>query len=91
LAFGGHDVPTAATFFSATVFDLSGAINVPLFLIVRPRLLLFPRPEELGGPEMELAPQGDDAKHSPEPSTAEEGFKHGAAVSRIGSGKSDDI
>jgi hypothetical protein len=30
------------------MFYLSGAINVLLFLIIRPELLLFPRPEELG-------------------------------------------
>jgi len=29
------------------MFYLSGAINVLLFLIIRPRLLLFPRPKEL--------------------------------------------
>jgi hypothetical protein len=29
------------------MFYLSGAINVLLFLIIRPELLLFPRPEEL--------------------------------------------
>jgi len=32
------------------MFSLSGAINVLLFLIIRPRLLLFAPPEELGEP-----------------------------------------
>jgi hypothetical protein len=40
------------------MFNLSGAINVVLFLIARPRLLLFPRPKELAEPEIELARQG---------------------------------
>ncbi|KAI9453542.1 hypothetical protein BJY52DRAFT_1088953, partial [Lactarius psammicola] len=37
-------VPSAATFFAVSMFNLSGAINVLLFLIVRPRLLLFSPP-----------------------------------------------
>ena len=41
------------------MFNLSGAINVLLFLIVRPQLLLFPRPDVLGEPDVELvADQG---------------------------------
>jgi hypothetical protein len=61
------------------VFYLSGAINVLLFLIIRPGLLLFPRPERLAEPEMELAPQGTGAaiisdtakfRHSPERTSA---------------------
>jgi hypothetical protein len=39
------------------MFCLSGAINVLLFLIFKPELLLFPRPEELAEPEMKLAHQ----------------------------------
>jgi hypothetical protein len=39
------------------MFYLSGAINVLLFLIIRPELLLFPRPEELAEPEIELSPR----------------------------------
>ncbi|KAI9445882.1 hypothetical protein H4582DRAFT_1804329 [Lactarius indigo] len=42
------NVPSAATFFGIIMFHLSGAINVLLFLIVRPRLLLFTPPEKLG-------------------------------------------
>jgi hypothetical protein len=37
------------------MFNLSGAINVLLFLIVRPHLLLFTRPEDVVKPEVELA------------------------------------
>ena len=44
-------VPSAATFFAVSMFNLSGAINVLLFLIVRPRLLLFPHPDEFKGHE----------------------------------------
>jgi len=42
------------------MFYLSGAINVLLFLIIRPKLLLFrrPRPDEVAEQEIELAPQG---------------------------------
>ena len=43
---------SAATFFSVSVFNLSGAINVILFLIVRPELLLFLPPEEFSEPEV---------------------------------------
>jgi hypothetical protein len=71
------------------MFYLSGAINVLLFLIIRPGLLLFPRPEELAEPEIELAPQGTgpailsdtaQVQHSPEPSTS---AALGDEVSRI--------
>jgi hypothetical protein len=62
------------------MFYLSGAINVLLFLIIRPGVLLFSRPEELpvAEPEIELASQGtgpaifsDTARfqHSPEPTS----------------------
>jgi hypothetical protein len=89
------------------MFNLSGAINVLLFLIVRPRLLLFPRPEKLAEPDMELAPgpQGTSTavfseiakfQHSPEPTSAallDEGSRNSAAQSRVGSTRriSDDI
>jgi hypothetical protein len=86
------------------MFNLSGAINVLLFLIVRPRLLLFPRPEKLAEPDMELAPQdtstaifSDIAKfqHSPEPTSAallDQGSRNSAAQSRVSSRRiSDDI
>jgi len=91
LQFSNHKVPSAATFFGDTMFSLSGAINVLLFLIIRPGLLLFPRPEELAGPEIALAPQGtgtssgvfsDMAKfqHSSDPTSAalDEGCRSGA-------------
>jgi hypothetical protein len=38
------------------MFYLSGAINVLLFLIIRPQLL-FPRPKELDSQEIQLNPQ----------------------------------
>ncbi len=55
--FSHHHVPSAATFFGKSLFHLSGAINVLLFLVIRSKLLLFPRPEELGGEEIEPAPR----------------------------------
>ncbi|KAN0138425.1 hypothetical protein V8E53_003888 [Lactarius tabidus] len=42
--FNHKKVSSAATFFGVSVFNLSGAINVILFLIVRPQLLLFSPP-----------------------------------------------
>jgi hypothetical protein len=99
-----HHVPSATTFFAVTLFYLSGAINVLLFLIIRPELLLFPRPELLPEPEMRLAPQGtglailsnaENFQNSPEPTSMELGDKdsrNGAAVSRVSSRRiSDDI
>ena len=74
-----HRVPSAATFFANSTFYLSGAINVLLFLIIRPELLLFPRPEELAEPEIILAPQRTSPaifsnvasfQQSPEPTSA---------------------
>ncbi len=67
--------------FANSTFYLSGAINVLLFLIIRPGLLLFPRPKELDREEIQLTPtpQGtgpaivpDTAQfhHSPEPISA---------------------
>ena len=41
------------------MFLLSGAINVLLFLIIRPELLLFPRPRQLDEQELELTLQDD--------------------------------
>jgi len=82
------------------MFYLSGTINVLLFLITRPELLLFPRPKELEGQEIQLVPQGtgpevslDTAKiqHSPEPTSSalrNEGFGNSATPSRR---LSDDI
>ncbi|KAF8274450.1 hypothetical protein EI94DRAFT_1782365 [Lactarius quietus] len=55
-------VASAATFFSVSVFNLSGAINVLLFLIVRPRLLLFFPPEE--NSELDAAGLGQPATGS---------------------------
>ncbi|KAH9953521.1 hypothetical protein BC827DRAFT_129599 [Russula dissimulans] len=55
LQFDHHNVSSAATFFSVSMFNLSGAINVLLFLTFRPQLLLFYRPDDLIEPEIELA------------------------------------
>lgn len=68
------------------MFNLSGAINVLLFLVIRPQLLLFPRPKALVESDTEqdmeleeLAPQGTSSavftdvaqfQHSPEPTPA---------------------
>jgi len=49
--FDHKKVSSAATFFAVTVYNLSGAINVLLFLIVRPQLLLFSPPEDVSEPE----------------------------------------
>ena len=81
LQFNHHHVPPAATFFATSMFHLSSAINVALFLIIRPELLLFPHPRELDAQEIQLTPQGTNAQgpalaifsdrakfqHSPEP------------------------
>jgi hypothetical protein len=104
LQFGNHDVSSAATFFSVTIFNLSGAINVLLFLIVRPHLLLFTRREKLAEPDMEIAPRGTGPaifsdiatfQNSPEPTSAvllDEGSINSAAQPRVSSGRiSDDI
>ena len=46
-----------------SVFNLSGAINVILFLIVRPQLLLFVHPDDYSGPQ-EVAGLGQPATDS---------------------------
>jgi len=98
-------VSSAATFFSVVLSDLSGAINVLLFLIVRPQLLLFPRPEELAEPDIELPNQGNNPavftdiariQHSPERTLAaqlvDEGPRTGTVQARVNSRRiSDDI
>ena len=91
-----HHVPSAALFFANSMFYLSGAINVLLFLIIRPELLLFPRPKELDGQDMQLAPtpQGTDPaimaqfQHNPEPTSAaleDGGFEDIATPSHVSS------
>jgi len=79
----GRDVPSGATSFGVSTHNLSGAVNVFLLLTVRPQLLLLirPDPDELGVPEIDLAPQNprstDNAilpetgtyQHSPLPNT----------------------
>jgi hypothetical protein len=55
LQFSHKNVPSAALFLGSIMFNLSGAANVLLFLIVRPHLLLFTPPEELFEPKVELS------------------------------------
>jgi len=83
LEFDGKSVPSAATFFGSSVFNLSGAINVLLFLTTRPQLLLFSPPDapdessEPEGTELQLATGSavfaDTPKyhHSPQPAGTE--------------------
>ncbi|KAI0254076.1 hypothetical protein BJV78DRAFT_105369 [Lactifluus subvellereus] len=49
--FSRRKIPSAAMFFGLSTFNLSGAVNVFLFLIIRPRLLLFSPPQETVEPE----------------------------------------
>jgi hypothetical protein len=76
-AFNNKHVSSAATFFSVFVFNLSGAVNVLLFLGVRPQLLLFTPPEgfrepvavDIGSPTAGSAILNDPAgyNYSPQP------------------------
>ena len=69
LLFRHKDVSSAAIFFSVSVFNLSGAINVLLFLIVRPELLLFTPPHKITDPSTSSAILAERANyhHSPQP------------------------
>jgi hypothetical protein len=72
------NVPSAAAFFSVSIFNLSGAINVLLFLIFRPQLLLFTPPEGFSEPAL-AEPSTSSAileetvkyNHSPQPTGRE--------------------
>ena len=55
LMYSHHNVPSAAMFFGLTTFNLSGAINVLLFLIIRPHILLFTPPETPTEAEAQLS------------------------------------
>ncbi|KAH9052813.1 hypothetical protein EDB87DRAFT_340934 [Lactarius vividus] len=59
-------VPSAATIFGLMMFNLSGALNVLLFLIVRPHLLLFTPPEDLGESSVELVSTGTSSAIFPD-------------------------
>ncbi len=99
LLFSHHYVSPAATFFGISMFNLSGAINVLLFLIFRRERLLFPRPKELPRPQLVIEPEPqaqdirpailDDAENlqnSPEPTPMELGDEdsgNGAAGSPV--------
>jgi len=95
LEFNNRSVPSAATFLGIVIFNLSGAINVVLFLIFKPELLLFARPDELRQPDIELVPAGNNSKvftdmenfqHSPDPATtAVSDDSQGAGLSRVNS------
>ncbi|KAH9040681.1 hypothetical protein EDB85DRAFT_2169481 [Lactarius pseudohatsudake] len=61
------NAPSAATFFAVSTFNLSGAINVLLFLIVRPELFFFSPPEEYSGHEGELDDDVAKSSFSPQP------------------------
>ena len=68
-----HKIPSAAIFFSLFVFNLSGAINVLLLLIVRPQLLLFNDPD-IGQPNDTSSSISDNAakdNHSARPTGAD--------------------
>ena len=72
--FNGKKVTSAATFFTASVFNLSGAINVLLFLTIRPELLLFSPPDECNDPEGTAAGSAvfaDTPKYNLSPQLAE--------------------
>ncbi|KAI9442154.1 hypothetical protein H4582DRAFT_2072711 [Lactarius indigo] len=76
--FSHKKVSSAATFFGVSMFNLSGAINVLLFLTVRPQLLLFSPPEEFSERDVELyhsdtgsATFPDTAKYNHIPQSAE--------------------
>ncbi|KAI0246387.1 hypothetical protein BJV78DRAFT_1286463 [Lactifluus subvellereus] len=55
--FSHKSVSSAATFFGISMYNLSGVIDVFLFLAVRPQLLLFTPPETID-PEIEPARHG---------------------------------
>jgi hypothetical protein len=78
-------VPSAATFFGVSMFSLSGAINVCLFLLVRPRLLLFNLPEEPVKSECELACPSLNSAMLPETAT----YDHSSQ--QIGIGLGDNL
>ncbi|KAH9961213.1 hypothetical protein BC827DRAFT_1203226 [Russula dissimulans] len=63
------DIPSVALLFGLTMFNLSGAINVLLFLIIRPQLLLFAPPKQPIEPERQ--PSCLDTDSVPEPTRIE--------------------
>ena len=76
LLFSNKSVPSAAIFFGDTMLNLAGAIDVLLFLIVRPHIPLLTSTEEPGEPNVELTnpsasstiyPDMFNDKHSPQP------------------------
>ena len=72
-----HHVSSATIFFCLFLFNLSGAFNVLLFLIIRPGLLLFNDPEGIRKTEVldigtNSTISNDTAKddHNPQPNGA---------------------
>jgi hypothetical protein len=55
LQYTHKDIPSAAMLFGQSMLNLSGAINVLLFLTIRPNLLLFAPPETLAEPEAQMS------------------------------------
>jgi len=87
LLFSHKNVPSAATFFGSIMFNLSGAINVLLFLITRPQLLLFTQPEELGEPKVEAANPNTSSAIFPDMVK----FDHKPQLTGAGEGLMDDV
>jgi hypothetical protein len=72
--FSHPNVPSAAAFFSVSMFNLSGAVNVLLFLIIRPELLLFIPPEEFSetkSTSSAILAETLNYNHSPQPAGRE--------------------
>ena len=66
-------MPSAAIFFSVSVFNLSGAINVLVFLVVRSELLLFTRDSQITDPSTSPAilAETTNYNYSPQPTGRE--------------------
>ena len=72
-----HNVSSATLFFCDLLFNLSGAFNVLLFLIIRPGLLLFNDPEGILktevvdiGTNSTISNDTDKDDHNPQPNGA---------------------
>jgi hypothetical protein len=66
LQFNHKKVSSATILLCVCVFDLSGATNVLLFLIIRPQLLLFTPPEDYRGPEAEIGRSNNEISNDTE-------------------------
>ena len=72
--FNHKKVSSVATFFGVSVFNLSGAINVLLFLIVRPKLLLFDPPGEVSEPGVGLGHRTTSSEIIPDVAKCDSGL-----------------